>query len=209
MDHLASKEEGVSFDLESGNGVVHSNEDGCPGPDSVKKLAKPMFSESCDGPTIVENSSVKLDSLNVNEGSLENKVKSKNSSSAKKPPRPPRPHGGFSLSAYDQKLIKELTQLAMIKRARIERMKALKQKKALKGSTSSSSSSSHGNFFAMVFTIIFFVVILLQGRNTGVSFHGSRHMAPTDGNGLQNIHIHTYNQLNQSSNSSISPNSKS
>ncbi|KAL0433913.1 UNVERIFIED_CONTAM: hypothetical protein Slati_2725600 [Sesamum latifolium] len=45
------------------------------------------------------------------------------SMSAKKPPKPPRPPRGLSLDAADQKLIKEISELARIKRARIERMK--------------------------------------------------------------------------------------
>lgn len=208
MDHLASSDEDISFDLESGTCVIRSNEEGCPDHDLDQKLAKTILLKLCNGLTSVDDSSVKTDSLNVNEGSLENKVKYKKGSSAKKPPRPPRPHGSFSLSASDQKLIKELAQLAMIKRARIERMNALKQKKALKissSSSASSSSSSHGSFFAMLFTIIFFLVILLQGRNSGLSFHGSPHLAQTNGNGLLDIQ----NQLNQSVSDSISPDSKS
>lgn len=82
------------------------------------------------------------------------------SMSAKKPPRPPR---GLSLDAADQKLIKEISELAMIKRARIERMKALKKMKAAKA-VSSASASSSGNFIAMMFTILFCVVILFQGN---------------------------------------------
>lgn len=78
--------------------------------------------------------------------------------STKKPPKPPRPPRGLSLDAYDQKLIKEIAQLAMMKRTRIERVKALKKIKASKA-----SSSSSGNLFAMLFTIVFCLVILFQG----------------------------------------------
>lgn len=78
--------------------------------------------------------------------------------SAKKPPKPPRPPRGLSLDAYDQKLIKEIAQLAMMKRVRIERIKALKKIKAAKA-----SSSSSGSLFAMLFTIVFCLVILFQG----------------------------------------------
>ncbi|PIN23253.1 hypothetical protein CDL12_04019 [Handroanthus impetiginosus] len=83
------------------------------------------------------------------------------SMSAKKPPKPPRPPRGLSLDAADQKLIKELAELAMIKRARIERMKALKKMKAAKASSASATSS--GNLIAMVFTILFCIVIIFQG----------------------------------------------
>uniref|UniRef100_A0A2P2K7V9 Uncharacterized protein LOC105115534 isoform X2 n=1 Tax=Rhizophora mucronata TaxID=61149 RepID=A0A2P2K7V9_RHIMU len=74
--------------------------------------------------------------------------------SNKKPPRPPR---APSLDSADQKLLKEVSELAILKRARIERMKALKKMKAAKASSSSSS------LFAMVFTILFCLVIFLQG----------------------------------------------
>ncbi|KAI3825981.1 hypothetical protein L1987_00020 [Smallanthus sonchifolius] len=69
------------------------------------------------------------------------KEKRKKASSAKKPPRP---HRGFSLDAADHKLIKEL---AAIKRARIERMKALMQKKA-------SKSANYSSLLAVIFTIV-------------------------------------------------------
>ncbi|KAK4433856.1 hypothetical protein Salat_0548300 [Sesamum alatum] len=84
------------------------------------------------------------------------------SMSAKKPPKPPRPPRGLSLDAADQKLIKEISELARIKRARIERMKLLKRMKAAKASSSASASSS-GNFIAMLFTILFCMVIIFQG----------------------------------------------
>ncbi|XP_071703822.1 uncharacterized protein [Rutidosis leptorrhynchoides] len=128
------------------------------------------------------------------------------SSSAKKPPKPPRPPRGFSLDAADQKLIKELAELALMKRARIERMKALKQKKALKAS--SSSSSMNGSLFATLFTVIFFLMMLLQGmscRSPGVTSHGSPQTAQTNENGL----IFIQEQLNPSASNSILPNSKS
>lgn len=96
------------------------------------------------------------------------------STSAKKPPKPPRPPRGYSLDAADQKLIKELHELAMMKRARIERMKALKKMKAAKAS--SVPLASNGSFFAMFFTVLFFLVLIFQGMSSGnssPSFHGS------------------------------------
>jgi hypothetical protein len=78
----------------------------------------------------------------------------------RKPPKPPRPPRVLSLDASDQKLIKEITELAMRKRARIERLKALKKMRAAKASSSSSSLS------AMFITIIFFLIIIYQGRKT-------------------------------------------
>lgn len=88
--------------------------------------------------------------------SVEKKDKRK-STSAKKPPRPPR---GLSLDAADQKLIKEIAELAMIKRARIDRIKALKKMKA-----SSTSSSSTSSLLAFLFTVLFFLVLCFQGND--------------------------------------------
>ncbi|KAE8669646.1 putative Plant invertase/pectin methylesterase inhibitor superfamily protein [Hibiscus syriacus] len=81
----------------------------------------------------------------------------------KKHPRPPRPPRAPSLDAADQKLIREIAELARLKRARIERMKALKKSRAAKPTPSSTSS----NMFAMVFTIVFCLVIMFQGMCSG------------------------------------------
>lgn len=81
--------------------------------------------------------------------------------SNKKAPKPPRPPKSPSLDAADMKLVKEISELAMLKRARIERMKALKKMKAAKAASSTSSSIS--NLCAMVITILFCVIIILQG----------------------------------------------
>ncbi|KAK7329587.1 hypothetical protein VNO77_23757 [Canavalia gladiata] len=95
--------------------------------------------------------------------------------SNKKAPKPPRPPQAPSLDAADHKLIREITELAMLKRARVERMKALKKMKTAK--SSSSSSNSNSSILAMVFTAIFFIVIILQGMSSGktsvASFQGS------------------------------------
>nr|GEV98949.1 hypothetical protein CTI12_AA463360 [Tanacetum cinerariifolium] len=63
---------------------------------------------------------------------MDGKEKCKKSMSAKKPPKSPRPHIGFSLDVADEKFIKEL---AMIKRARTKRTKTLMHKKASSSST--------------------------------------------------------------------------
>ncbi|KDP27947.1 hypothetical protein JCGZ_19027 [Jatropha curcas] len=83
--------------------------------------------------------------------------------SNKKASKPPRPPTGPTLDAADQKLIKELTELAMLKRAKVERMKALKKMKAAK------ASSSNSNTIAMVFTVLFCLVIVFQGMSSRVA----------------------------------------
>ncbi|XP_057543650.1 uncharacterized protein LOC130822532 [Amaranthus tricolor] len=91
--------------------------------------------------------------------------------SAKKPPKPPRPPRGLSLDSADQKLIRELHQLAKLKRARVERMKALKKAKEAK------LASSKNQLFATLLTVLFCLVVLLQGissrTNPAASFQGS------------------------------------
>ena len=87
----------------------------------------------------------------------------------RKPPKPPRPPRSLSLDASDQKLMKEITELAMRKRARIERHKALKKMRAAKTSSWSSSLS------AMVITIVFCLIIIYQGILAFRSFDLSQH----------------------------------
>lgn len=73
--------------------------------------------------------------------------------------KPPRPPTGPSLDAADWMLIKEISELAILKRKRIERMKTLHKLKKEKKSSMRSSSS-----FAMIVTLIFFIVIIWQGK---------------------------------------------
>lgn len=119
---------------------------------------------SNSGRVCVENLlSVNVEGQEDKSGKENKLVKEKRKSLGhKKPPKPPRPPRAPSLGAADQKLIKEIAELARLKRARIERMKALKKLKATKPATSSSS-----NMFAMVFTIIFCLVIMFQGMSPG------------------------------------------
>ncbi|XP_075516643.1 uncharacterized protein LOC142551340 isoform X1 [Primulina tabacum] len=113
------------------------------------------------------------------------KKDSRKSTSAKKPPKPPRPPRSL-LDAADQKLITEMAELAMIKRARMERMKVLKKMKAAKASSSASASaSSSGNLVALLFTVLFCIVVIFKGchlchssgmhpkSNTTIHIHGS------------------------------------
>lgn len=176
MDFIPPREQDYAVDLERGGAA--SEEVSSPGTASSAILAKTFFSKFCRG-FVSNDGSVKGENGVILSGNgevspenlkllIEEKVegddlvekkmgKKKNKkASAKKPPRPPR---GLSLDAADQKLIREIAEIAMLKRARIERMKAIKKMKAAKAS----SSSSSGNLFAMLFTILFCLVILFQG----------------------------------------------
>ncbi|KAB5538394.1 hypothetical protein OIU77_013944 [Salix suchowensis] len=177
MDHIAPRDRDFEADLESGvrNIAEDSNNDASSG---VKTPTKSLLAKVCwafaDGKANGEErvnlcgnvsnpgggsaDHAKLEGeMSVDQ--VEKKIveEKRKKTSNKKPPRPPR---GPSLDAADQKLIKEISELAMLKRARIERMKkALKKVKATK-------ASSNSNLFAMVFTILFCLVILFQGMSS-------------------------------------------
>jgi len=183
MDHIAPRDRDFEVDLESGvrNIVEDLNKDASLG---VKTQTKSLLVKVCgafsDGKANGEER-VNLCGNVSNPGGgsadhaklegempvdqVEKKIveEKRKKTSNKKPPRPPR---GPSLDAADQKLIKEISELAMLKRARIERMKALKKVKATK-------ASSNSNLFAMVFTILFCLVILFQGNNAHARFSHS------------------------------------
>ncbi|XVE82298.1 hypothetical protein DITRI_Ditri15bG0137000 [Diplodiscus trichospermus] len=194
MDSMAPRDKGLELHLE--NGVTGSEEEDYSRSSfsGLKKKAqlllakvKDSFAEVSDdrvslsgnpsnsGGVFVENAQA-VASMNVegqdSKDAKENKIvkEKRKSLSNKKPPKPPRPPTAPSLDAADQKLIRELAELARLKRARVERMRALKKMKAAKG------TSSNSNMFAVVFTIIFCLVIIFQGmppRGTPTSFQGS------------------------------------
>lgn len=206
MDHIPPREKYFGVDLEAGE--TTSEEVGRIDTVSGGKLARNFFAKLCQG-FISADGSVKGEtgaSLSLSNSGVvspekvkilvhkkvvgeeaadltENKMgkEKRKKTSTKKPPKPPRPPRGLSLDAADQKLIKEIADLAMMKRARIERMKALKKMKAAK------ASSSSGNVFAMLFTIIFCLVIFFQGvssRSSAVSFQGSPQSARATEDGV-------------------------
>ena len=178
---MAPRDRDFEVDLESG--VRNSVEDSCKNAGSgVKTPTKPLLAKVCgafaDGTANGEErvnlcgnvsdsgggsaDHAKLEGeISVDQVEKKMVKKKHKKTSNKKPPRPPR---GPSLDAADQKLIKEISELAMLKRARIERMKALKKLKATK-------PSSNNNLFAMVFTILFCLVILFQGNACARSSH--------------------------------------
>nr|XP_043638526.1 uncharacterized protein LOC122609565 [Erigeron canadensis] len=90
-------------------------------------------------------------------GRTQSKDKHKNKNSKK----PPRPRKGPSLSTNDLRLVKEVSELVMKKRARLERLKSLKKAKAL-ASRPPSSTTSNISLFSMIITILFFIVIIIQ-----------------------------------------------
>ncbi|KAJ0547790.1 hypothetical protein HanRHA438_Chr08g0360941 [Helianthus annuus] len=99
------------------------------------------------------------------------KQKVKNSKRASKPPRPRK---GPSLSTSDLRLVKEISEMVMKKRARIERLKSLKKARSARLQTApppSSSASSYMSIFAMMITVLFLIVIILQGKIKELLLH--------------------------------------
>nr|XP_043621972.1 uncharacterized protein LOC122593611 [Erigeron canadensis] len=86
---------------------------------------------------------------------------------SKKAPKPPRPRKGPSLDTADLQLVKEIAEQTMKRRARVERLKSLKRKRAAKSSPPPASSNI--SLFAMAITILFFIVIIFQGFSSGQS----------------------------------------
>lgn len=165
MDYISAKDREIVIDID--RFIDMSREVGPPSP-ADENLGNVVSISVCGVPDESlggENSGNPKTVDEISPGTGENGKREKGkATSKKKPSKPPRPPRGMSLDAADQKLIKEISELAMIKRAKIERMKALKKMRAAKAS--SSSASSGGNLVAILFTFIFCVVIILQGRFT-------------------------------------------
>lgn len=124
--------------------------DGCAKLDSSLNFWNnvPKCGESADKNVTV------LINKNSEDKSVEEKRK-KNKSS--KPPKPPRPPKGPLLGPGDEKIVREIAELAMRKRARIERIKAMRKLKATKSSNFISTLS------AMILTALFCFFLLFQG----------------------------------------------
>ncbi|XP_052184985.1 uncharacterized protein LOC127796715 isoform X1 [Diospyros lotus] len=131
---------------------------------------------------------------------VKEKYKTINYKKAAKPPRPPK---GPLLDAADLQLVREISVLAMKRRARNERAKALRKMREGK------SSSSYTSLSAMIITIFFFLIILFQGfcarSSCSVSFQGSPEPAVAT-NGF--ISVQLYDKLSANDGSglgSVSP----
>ncbi|XP_021730375.1 uncharacterized protein LOC110697309 [Chenopodium quinoa] len=188
MDNVTSKDGYYDADLEMGG--VCDNLDYSGGEEIENNKMKPLYFEgsgnggikfeerlspsiatSCGGE---DTESVKLMVIDERNVELPEKkvVKERpKAMSAKKPPKPPRPPRGLSLDSADQKLIRELHELARLKRARVERMKALKKTREAR------VSSPKNQLFATLLTVLFCLVVLLQGissrTSSAASFQGS------------------------------------
>ncbi|KAK7278161.1 hypothetical protein RJT34_23186 [Clitoria ternatea] len=196
MGHSIPREKDIDFDLESGGNSSEedSNNDLCvsereskggcrwawngflnfDGSDKGKSGIESCSNsaKSCD---VVDENSLdlfmgkalehvqhQLPLVNVNNANQKTKL-----TIPKKSPKPPLPPKGPLLDAGDQKFVKELAELALRKRARIKKMKAVRKRKASK--LSSSPSSTFTNLSAMVITVFFFLVIIFHGIRSSSS----------------------------------------
>ncbi|XP_047173884.1 uncharacterized protein LOC124841622 [Vigna umbellata] len=231
MDSKSVKNRNIEVDLESGLPLIGDDSKKVSVPSDAKQ-GKTLFAKVSGGivggsikgddvPSLIHNESsfseVSGDLMKVTSTPLMGKdsgnralqtptKEKRKKASNKKAPKPPRSPQAPSLDAADLKLIREISELAMLKRARIERMKALKKMKIAKSRSSSSSSTS---FLAMVFTVVFFVVIIFQGvpsRTSSVaSFQGSPVSTVESEGGLISVEY----QLNPSASNSNVPGSES
>ena len=188
MDQISSRARDLEVDLENGNRTTSKEDGGRDlvlGHTQEHELFSKVSSEvlSSDGSVKDENgvslnnNLVKYDNTtNANvellidigsrgEGIQKNRnfakkkyVNEKHKKANSRKPKPPRPPKGPLLDAADQKFVREISELAIRRRARIERIKDLKKKKAAEASSKGNSSLS-----AMIITVLFFIIIVFQG----------------------------------------------
>ncbi|KAI3749695.1 hypothetical protein L2E82_20311 [Cichorium intybus] len=81
--------------------------------------------------------------------------------------KPPRPRKSPSLTTADLRLVKEISELVIKKRAKVERLKSMKKMRAVKPP----SPSSKTTLIAMIITLLFVIIIVFQGKYSTLSFH--------------------------------------
>ncbi|KAL9682947.1 hypothetical protein QQ045_014759 [Rhodiola kirilowii] len=168
MDRSNSNEEDIAVDLESGRS----------GREDKRSVHVDDRASLCGASVnyvddLVENVVIDVKSEGMDADKKKSVKEKHKKTSHKKAPKPPRPPKRPSLDAADHKLIREIVELTMLKRVRTERITALKKMKAAKPVSSSNS------LFAMIFTIIFCFVILLQGISNRTSSHASLDGSPS------------------------------
>lgn len=80
--------------------------------------------------------------------------------SGKKPPKPPRAPRSLTSAATDtskEKLMKGISDIALLRKAKLERIRSLKKKQAAK------AKASNANVWALVFTLCFCLIMIVQG----------------------------------------------
>ncbi|KAJ6791624.1 uncharacterized protein M6B38_171130 [Iris pallida] len=164
MDLNGSMERDIAIDLESGTNAPIGDEALMNGFAGCEESTK--FDQGCDDG---EGNGSPLERKKV--GGEERTTKKKKKS-AKKPPKPPRPPRAPSMDAADEKLVREMNELAMLKRARVERMRALRRTK-----NNAKAANTNANLVPWIITLIFCIVIIWQGffsrGGPSLRFHGS------------------------------------
>lgn len=137
--------------------------------------------------------------LSPSRNSNSSKNEKRKSTSNKKPPRPPRAAAAaasISLDAAEQKLIKEISKLATIKRDRIERMKALIKSKSSPKESSASSPTVVDHLVPVMLAVFLFCCIigiaLTQGCDSSRMINSSNSSALISAN---NNSLPTSNEL--------------
>ncbi|XP_018489580.1 uncharacterized protein LOC108860177 isoform X1 [Raphanus sativus] len=187
MDRLVSGEQDFEVDIEAG--LAHVTQESTSDNVSEKiddDVNYPLLGNE-ENPT--ETNSQSLD------GSERKRdvVKFKKPRKASKPPRhPKRP----SLTANDHKVMREIAELAMRKRARIERMKSsLRRIKAAKSASSTSSFSSI-SIFSMIVTVLFLGILVFQGFFTDNSnLSSEKSPAPVVSPNNKMVSVQSYNDF--------------
>ncbi|CAH2072064.1 unnamed protein product [Thlaspi arvense] len=194
MDQIVSGEEDLDVDIEGGVGFKETR-----GITSNLVLSEDVSNQQVWSGRLSFDGSEKFADDPTNPLMGDGKRRERNSQSLdlsdrkfdnvkfKKPPRPPK---GPSLTANDQKLMREIAELAMRKRARIERMKTLRRMKA------ANASSPCSSIFAMIVTVVFFVFLIFQGFFTSnASFNSDNTPAPTVSASNRMVSVQFYNEF--------------
>ncbi|XP_022548932.1 uncharacterized protein BNAA10G01070D isoform X2 [Brassica napus] len=194
MDQLIPGEHDLELDIEAGlaHATQESTSDTVSGNNGVSFGVSEKTDDDLNYPLMGTTEKTSSQSLDLSGGKRNDIVKVKKSRKASKPPRPPK---GPSFTANDHKVMKEIAELAMRKRARIERMKiSLRRIKAAKSLSSSSSSSPYSciSIFSVVVTALFFGFLVFQGNMTMSSDNSP---APTGSPNTQLISVQFYNDF--------------
>ncbi|XP_078446778.1 uncharacterized protein LOC144715687 [Wolffia australiana] len=187
----------TEIDLEQGVGAGE-------GDGNAPNLANSLVTRVCTGAEPIVGS-VEPGKEEETLDSVEKTTTTKKKKAGRKPPKPPRPPRAVSLDAADEKLIQHISELAMLKRARVERMKALMK---TKNSRPASSSSS---FWPLVVTLLFCLIIVWQGifsrSHSRGNFAGSPESSVGNGRMIQIQYLRNAFPSDSVSPSSASPRS--
>ncbi|XP_020573515.1 uncharacterized protein LOC110019953 [Phalaenopsis equestris] len=164
-----SKEQAFGIDLEIGANSMVSEKEGRSGDvscigmvtDDRNVMSSPKDLSRVDGRPSDEGKVryfVGQDEMSLMESkSGKERVKEK---SLRKPSKPPKPPKALSLDPAEQKIAREMAELAVQKRLRMERMKAIRNMK------NANAGFNIGKFCALFVTVLFCVIIIWHGMTS-------------------------------------------